>query len=603
MFDIFHIGKSPTINSTEVESFEEARHLSKTRYCWVLHYLCDYSDFDLLWEPKPWESNQCHAWGSQWQQDSETYLIPKDGFSETHYHQAKIQRVSDKTNWEIPNNLDIGDFDFSWHPDVTEEPYIYQVGTQHQKTGGPRYVVDGATIVKYIGEIKINHVSISKDIVYMIDHSNSNSSNVVKQLETAFDDVITTRFISSYLGTLKRIIRKLDGGYVWVTSTLCDYSNFDFSWHPETWQSTMLHVFPSNEQKFGDTFLINVDSFNDRIGKTELLEWYDTINFITDRSIPRWGIPYIEVNDDSIVEDVKQHNFVEPIVLFTNDTNKEYKIPTTNLWREKTRTVVPLSTGANTTLVTRDAKNHIDTQVYDYPFVSKKFIQCKDNPLDIIFISNGESNAEQNWNRLTSLTTNAKRVDGVDGRVQAYQEAAKLSDTAWFFAVFAKLQVNENFDWNWQPDRLQQSKHYIFHAKNPITGLEYGHMAMIAYNKDLVLNNDALGLDFTLDQEHEVVPILSGTAYYADNIGTAWRSAFREVIKLRDSSTIDNEYRLQKWLDSSDTELGIWSQRGAEDAVEYYNNVNGEFSKLRLSYEWKWLNDYFNAKYDKEHAL
>jgi len=163
--------------------------------------------------------------------------------------------------------------------------------------------------------------------------------------------------------------------------------------------------------------------------------------------------------------------------------------------------------------------------------------------------------------------------------------------------------VNEDFDWNWQPDRLQQSKHYIFHAKNPITGLKYGHMAMIAYNKELVLNNDALGLDFTLDQEHEVVPILSGTAYYADNIGTAWRSAFREVIKLKDSNTIDNEYRLQKWLDSSDTELGIWSQRGAEDAVEYYNDVNGEFNKLRLSYEWVWLNDYFAKKHGTEHAL
>jgi hypothetical protein len=128
-------------------------------------------------------------------------------------------------------------------------------------------------------------------------------------------------------------------------------------------------------------------------------------------------------------------------------------------------------------------------------------------------------------------------------------------------------------------------------------------MAMIAYNKELVLDNSAPGLDFTLDQEHEVVPILSGTAYYADSIETAWRSAFREVIKLKDSNSIDNGYRLQKWLDSSDTELGIWSQRGAEDAVDYYNDVNGEFSKLRLSYEWEWLDEYFAKKYGTEHAL
>ena len=50
----------------------------------------------------------------------------------------------------------------------------------------------------------------------------------------------------------------------------------------------------------------------------------------------------------------------------------------------------------------------------------------------------------------------------------------------------------------WQPDRLQQAKHYIFHAHNPVNGLQYGHMAMIAYNKKLVMTNSAEGLDFTL---------------------------------------------------------------------------------------------------------
>jgi hypothetical protein len=65
--------------------------------------------------------------------------------------------------------------------------------------------------------------------------------------------------------------------------------------------------------------------------------------------------------------------------------------------------------------------------------------------------------------------------------------------------VFAKLEVSSSFDWSWQPDRLQEPKHYIFHALNPVNGLEYGHQAMIAYNRKLVLENTAPGLDFTLD--------------------------------------------------------------------------------------------------------
>jgi len=368
----------------------------------------------------------------------------------------------------------------------------------------------------------------------------------------------------------------------------------------------MLHVFASNEQKFGDTFYIHVPTFREQVDKIELLEWYDTINFISNPYVCRWGIQDVEVDDNSIVNAIKDHEFKNPVYYFTNKPYIGQVKPTINMWREKTRTVVPLSEGGNTTLVTRDAKNHIKTQVYDYPHIDKTYIKHHDDPLDIVFISNGESNAEENWNHLKTITKDVPnrlvRVDGVKGRVKAYQEAAKSSHTAWFFACFAKLEVDKDFDWNWQPDRLQQNKHYIFHAKNPITELEYGHMAMIAYNKNLVLCNTAPGLDFTLDQEHEVVPVLSGTAYYADSVEVAWRSAFREVLKLKDSNTIENEYRLEKWLSKGEGEIGIWSKRGAEDAVEYYDSVNGKFEELKLSYDWEWLDNYFKKKYDKVHV-
>jgi hypothetical protein len=189
------------------------------------------------------------------------------------------------------------------------------------------------------------------------------------------------------------------------------------------------------------------------------------------------------------------------------------------------------------------------------------------------------------------------RIDGVNGRVAAYHAAAEISTTPWFFAVFAKLFVSEKFDWSWQPDRMQQSKHYIFHALNPVNGLEYGHQAMIAYNKRLVLDNTGQGLDFTLDDAHEVVPILSGTALYNISPWVAWRTAFREVLKLQASlPDVENEYRLSQWLSTNPGSSQIvneeWSRWGAEDAVEYYNEVNGDFDALKKSYEWSWLASY-----------
>jgi hypothetical protein len=55
--------------------------------------------------------------------------------------------------------------------------------------------------------------------------------------------------------------------------------------------------------------------------------------------------------------------------------------------------------------------------------------------------------------------------------------------------------------------------------------------------------------------------------------------------------------RLKIWSTVANGDYSEYSIRGAMDAIEYYDNVNGEFSKLMLSYDWAWLGDYFNATY------
>jgi hypothetical protein len=333
------------------------------------------------------------------------------------------------------------------------------------------------------------------------------------------------------------------------------------------------------------------------------LDWFD-VNYVSDISVPRWPLPVIQHSDDTHVDAVKTKSWRGPLAIFTiEDSVDQTTIPTVSVWRKKTKTIVTTSTGSSTIVVPTVAVPDIKTQLYDYEFIDKSFSYLlKDRPLDIVFISNGESNAEHNWQHLQNTVRNnpITRVDGVNGRVAAYRAAAMASDTPWFFAVFAKLEVDSNFNWAWQPDRMQAPKHYIFHAKNPVTGLTYGHMAMIAYNRELVLNNTAPGLDFTLDQAHEVVPMLSGTAHYYDSAWMCWRTAFRECIKLRHSlPDIENEYRLNAWLSNNfiNHRNGEWSRQGAADAVEYYDLVDGNFNELRKSYDWAWLASYAKTKH------
>jgi hypothetical protein len=161
--------------------------------------------------------------------------------------------------------------------------------------------------------------------------------------------------------------------------------------------------------------------------------------------------------------------------------------------------------------------------------------------------------------------------------------------------VFAKLKVNDSFDWNWQPDRLQIAKHYIFYATNPVNGLEYGHQAMIAYNKSLVLANIGKGLDFTLDDEHEVVEMNSGIANYNTDEYSTWRTAFREAIKLCQAQDKISKHRLDIWLTMGVGEFAEYSILGAKQGEEYYQQVAGDINKLKYSYEWSWLKQKFKG--------
>jgi hypothetical protein len=91
---------------------------------------------------------------------------------------------------------------------------------------------------------------------------------------------------------------------------------------------------------------------------------------------------------------------------------------------------------------------------------------------------------------------------------------------------------------------------------------------------------------------------MSGVAWYADSPWMAWRTAFREALKLRHSlPDVENEYRLSQWLkENYNDDYAHWSHLGAQDAVEYYDDVGGDFAALKKSYEWSWLASYAMLK-------
>lgn len=541
MFDVFYTGPKPEIFPFEqaVKNIEEANDKCKTTWFWLVDGRNNYKNFNWDYRPMPWESEFTHVWPSQWQDSSGTMLVRKDTIEH---------------KWH-------------WHKDV---------------------------VVKRTSSAPI----------YYMDFHNPESRLQLELLKEKWQDIKSIRYIGSHLDVFKRIISQCDFDYIWITSSICDYKNFDFTWHPSQWQSEMIHCFGrSTHERYrrGNTFYIHVESFRQQMYDLELLDWFNVIHYNTDQIVYNFPAPKVVYQNDDLISAIKNYKFDWPYVNFVHEAEKDDLLYTEEicLWTEKDRQVVPYSNSHSCCLVPKDVKQYLTTQVYDYPYIHNFDIVVKNSPkMDIVFISNGEPDAERWYQHCVASCKDSTvhRVQNINGRIAAYQAAANISTTNWFFAVFAKLEVDPDFNWSWQPDYWQGPKHYIFHARNPVNGLVYGHQAMIAYNRRLVLSAADSGLDFTLSQPHEVVPILSGVAHYNQDAWTTWRTAFREVVKLKHfqsvSPTVETEYRLKKWLSVANGKFAEWSTQGSKDAVEYYDNVQGNYDDLKLTYEWQWLRNY-----------
>jgi hypothetical protein len=557
-------------------------------------------DWDYSWVPDPGEPPYIYVFGNQhWPAEKmPTIEYRVSGATERKYmNYPCAELLPDVTHWTIPVGVDAKSVDLSWVPDPGEPPYIYQFATQHQKTGGPVYTVPGATETKYLEHVQVP-IQYTTVPVVEINHSDGAQGHIPNTIKTI-------RYFDNYRDTLIRLAKSLVGEHewVWVCSSICDYTNFDFSWHPERWQTTMLHVFASDDQKFGDTFYMHVPTFAERAEKKQLLEWY-SVNYVPRVVVPRRPIPVIAHVTDSHVNAVLTESWAGPLALFTANSIP-ITVPAVNLWREQTKTIVPLDAAASSIIVPRSAKTYIKTQLYDYPYINKQFRNMIPAPAqDIVFISYDEPEADRNWEILHKKFPNSKRVHGVAGMEKALEAGADASSTPWYWAVFAKTEIAPGFDFAFVPDYMQQPKHYIFNCFNTVNSLEYGHMGMVLYNCRGVRDTNRagnFGLDYTLSFPNESIPILSCLGRFNTTPYHTWRTAFRETAKLAffesQQNTVDGQYRLTTWLNQAHGEHAEWCLKGAHDGLEFFKFTGGNLSKLKQSFKWEWLRNHFEQRY------
>lgn len=218
----------------------------------------------------------------------------------------------------------------------------------------------------------------------------------------------------------------------------------------------------------------------------------------------------------------------------------------------------------------------------------------KDKNVPVFFVSNGESNADENWKHLTSLYPRAIRIDGIDGRRKMFHRCVDLAkDAKQFFVVTGKNYITDLNVFNYPVETVTDA-HIVFHAKNMSNRLEYGHMGIVCYNSHLVLNTPVnFGLDFTQFSKTVTIPMKVSEAYFATSPFEAWRTAFREAVKLSTAHTPDAYLWLQRWTAFAEGPNAEWVLKGAEDGIQYAEQYVKNPDELQKTVDWNWLQERF----------
>ena len=415
--------------------------------------------------------------------------------------------------------------------------------------------------------------------------------------ESPFVNTRVVPFVDSYFEILKDVVDDIKTEYFWFFANFinlkpCEYLDFI----PEQHERHQIHVWYATHPKTGlnkegNIMLIPTQKFKDQMNDIKFLRDFKDINYHEDPTVFQQPIPITNYTLKNPIEAYNKNKSFYKWMLNMNIESKQIPNFYPSFWEDEKL----YSFGQTKDIMLLPGNKDIK-QFYDIDRQVHFDLDYETKPMDIIFLSYDEPCAEENYKKLKDKFPRAKHVQGVKGRTAAYHAAANMSETPYFFAVFPTIELDETFDFSFQPDRMKDRCHYIFHAKNPVNGLVYGHRAVILYHKFLCLITSNPYLDFTLSQPHTVVPQLCGVSHFNQTPEISWRVAFREVLKLCDMKpTVESKHRLKKWCELGKGQYANFVQRGALDAVEYYEQNKEDPNKLLYSYELDWLKQKFNS--------
>lgn len=216
---------------------------------------------------------------------------------------------------------------------------------------------------------------------------------------------------------------------------------------------------------------------------------------------------------------------------------------------------------------------------------------------DIIFISYNEPNADENYAKLKESFPLAKRVHGVKGIHQAHIAAAKKAFTKMFWVVDADAIVLDSFKFDYEVPAWDLETVHVWKSQNPVNDLVYGYGGVKLLPRPLTIKMDITKPDMTTSISNSFKPMdeVSNITAFNSDAYSAWRSAFRECVKLS-SSIIDRQnaaetlVRLETWCTKANaTPYAENAVNGAIAGRKYGQENAGNIPALTLINDFDWL--------------
>lgn len=239
--------------------------------------------------------------------------------------------------------------------------------------------------------------------------------------------------------------------------------------------------------------------------------------------------------------------------------------------------------------------------------------------LDIFYLTYHGDYSEENFEQIKKLAGEGQRVINVadvDGIYNGHKQCALQCETKHFFVVDGDAWVLDDFDFSYIPSETDEvypetcsaQCTHVWRAVNPATRQVYGYGGVKLFARDAFMDKAYIDVEFPgVDVTTEVakrgysylpIEVVSNETRFATTPFNAWKSAFRETVKLASGvATQDRRKRINEWRNPVEDvpyskEIALGAKMG-----ENYGTANiGNGDRLFRINNWKWLNTWFKQR-------